>query len=273
LGCWMGLIRATAVILVLLTILLGLNAVVVWADTFTPNPPVAGQGFTISGTGVSTWELWAIGCGVGTVYASGIDYGFIGSPFTDIIPALHAGTYGFLHSYDTCDTFSVTNASPTTTVTCLASTLNVGQMTTCIASLSNPACFSPATCLGPSTSVPETVSWSDAGSVSFSSSTCTISTGTSCSVTVTGTGAGAASVKGSYAGDGDNNPSSGTFPLTINGASSTSPPSSYIPVTIGGTMLPINRLQVILPWLTLIAALSTLVAYTLTASRKTTKRK
>ena len=50
-------------------------------------------------------------------------------------------------------------------------------------------------------------------------------------------------------------------------------PSSYTPVTIGGTMLPINRLQILLPWLILIVVLSTVAAYTLTASRKTTKRK
>ena len=50
-------------------------------------------------------------------------------------------------------------------------------------------------------------------------------------------------------------------------------PSSYTPVTIGGTMLPINRLQILLPWLILIVVLSTVAAYTLTASRKTAKRK
>ena len=52
------------------------------------------------------------------------------------------------------------------------------------------------------------------------------------------------------------------------------PTPSYIPpVTIGGTMLPINRFLILLPWLTLIVILSTVAAYTLTTTRKTTKRK
>ena len=92
-----------------------------------------------------------------------------------------------------------------TSIACLSSTLDVEASTTCTATVS-------AAYDGISS---ETVSWSDAGSVSFSSNTCTIS-GTSCSVMVTGTGAGAASVKASYAGDSDNDPSSGTFSLTIN---------------------------------------------------------
>jgi len=50
-------------------------------------------------------------------------------------------------------------------------------------------------------------------------------------------------------------------------------PSSYTPVTIGGTMLPINRFLVMLPWLALIFVLSIVAAYTLTISRKTTNRK
>lgn len=202
-------------ILLVLVMLLAVNAASVWADTFNPNPPVAGQVFTISGTSVGAATSWAVSstCGSGTVYASGAD-SFPGL-FTDNIPSLHAGTYYFFHDGDPTDClgsgsggFTVQQASPTTTVTCLASTLNVGSQTTCTATVSGSA-------FGPSTVDGDTVSWSDAGSVSFSSPTCTMSGG-SCSVTVTGTGAGSATVTGSFSGDGDNNPSSGTFPLTIN---------------------------------------------------------
>jgi hypothetical protein len=41
---------------------------------------------------------------------------------------------------------------------------------------------------------------------------------------------GSASVKGSYAGDSDNNPSSGTFPLTINTAPPTPTPIPEYPL-------------------------------------------
>ena len=50
-------------------------------------------------------------------------------------------------------------------------------------------------------------------------------------------------------------------------------PTSYVPVTIGGKMLPNNRLQILLPWLSLIAVLGIVAAYTLTTRRKTTKQK
>jgi len=58
-------------------------------------------------------------------------------------------------------------------------------------------------------------------------------------------------------------------PFTVDPA-----PSSYIPpVTIGGTILPVNRFLIVLPWITLVVILSTVAAYTLTTSRKSTKRK
>ena len=50
-------------------------------------------------------------------------------------------------------------------------------------------------------------------------------------------------------------------------------PSSYVPpVTIGGTMLPINRYLILLPWLTLVVVLTTVAAYMLTSSRKTKRQ-
>jgi len=191
----------------------------VWALTVTPSP-IAGQSFMITSSNSSSGDEITVRSGSGCSNSASI----VGGGFVGILGSLsltlHAGQYsasGFT-TPNGCVPITVTKATPTTSVACLASTLSVGQMTTCTASLSNPGCFSPVICKGPSTSVPETVSWSDAGSVSFSSPTCTITTGTSCSVTVTGTGVGPASVNGAYAGDGDNKPSSDTFPLTINAA-------------------------------------------------------
>jgi len=63
----------------------------------------------------------------------------------------------------------------------------------------------------------------------------------------------------------------GLYPFTVDPAPPT--PSSYTPVTIGGMMLPINRLQILLPWITLILILGTVAAYSLTVGRKSTKRK
>lgn len=217
-----------------LVVILAVNVASVWADFFNPNPPVAGQAFTISGESLNpgaggNWAVYQIGCGAGSPVASGLDFGPFPGFFTDSISPLHAGTYYFLHLGDSTGCtgsgssgFTVQPASPTTTVTCLTSTLDVGGSTTCTATVSNAACFPTGNC-GTPLPTTESVSWSDSGSVSFSSPTCTLS-GTSCSVTVTGTSAGPASVKGSYSGDSDNDPSSGTFPLTIN---STTPIPEY----------------------------------------------
>lgn len=109
---------------------------------------------------------------------------------------VHVGTYWAEDTYggDTplCAIFNVNPATPTTTVSCLTSTLDVGSMTTCTGTVSGSA-------FGPSSLTGDMVSWSDAGSVSFSSASCTLS-GSSCSVTVTGTGAGSASVKVPFRG-------------------------------------------------------------------------
>jgi len=99
-------------------------------------------------------------------------------------------------------------AATVTSVNCLASMLNVGSSTTCTATVSGTS----GTILG------EIISWSDAGSVSFSPSNTCLLSGTSCSITVTGTGVGSASVKASYPGDSTNAPSQGTFPITISAA-------------------------------------------------------
>ena len=45
-------------------------------------------------------------------------------------------------------------------------------------------------------------------------------------------------------------------------------PAQYQPVMVGGRMLPINRLQVILPWLLLIAVLSMVSVWTLIVKRR-----
>ena len=60
--------------------------------------------------------------------------------------------------------------------------------------------------------------------------------------------------------------------LTVTAAPASSP-AEYPRTTIGGEILPINRLLIVLPWLTLLVVLGIVAASTLTASRKPTKRK
>lgn len=175
--------------------------------TFNPSPPIAGQSFTItSSVAGDIVTVYTDGSCGGSYSASG------SSPLS--VPPLHSGSYFFGSiALGGCDGFFVSQASPIVTVTCGAFTLNVGSSTTCTASVSGAA-FSPLTGTDYLGNL-ETVSWSDAGSVSFSSPTCTLS-GSACSVTVTGMGAGSASVKGSYSGDSDNNGASGTFNIAVN---------------------------------------------------------
>ena len=49
-------------------------------------------------------------------------------------------------------------------------------------------------------------------------------------------------------------------------------PSSYVsPVAIGGTMLPINQLEIIVPWVGLIALLAAVAVWTFIIKRKHTR--
>jgi hypothetical protein len=69
---------------------------------------------------------------------------------------------------------------------------------------------------------------------------------------------------GSYCATVEGDPS-GDVPFTV---SPTASPSSYVPVTIGGTLLSINRLQVILPWIILITLLGIVSVWTLIVKRR-----
>ncbi|MGA2628381.1 MAG: hypothetical protein ABSF63_15120 [Candidatus Bathyarchaeia archaeon] len=218
----MGRVRVTAaVILLVLVMLLAVNAASVWAVSVTPSSPTAGQSFTVTNNDPSNPDniqlFFGSGCGSGgSADGSPIPVAAGGSASA---PAQHAGSYSAgagEEDMPLCVDFTVNPATPTTSVSCLVSTLDVGSMTTCTATVSGAA-------FGASTVDGDTISWSDAGSVSFSSASCTLS-GSSCSVTVTGTAAGSATVTWSFSGDGDNAPSSGTFPLTIN---STTPIPEY----------------------------------------------
>ena len=106
-------------------------------------------------------------------------------------------------------TVSMTGGS-STTISCLASNIDVGQKTTCTATVTG-------------SSPTGTVTWSQAptGIVSFSSTSCTLSAG-SCSVTVTGSSAGTTTVTATYGGDINNQESSATLPFTVNPALSIS---------------------------------------------------
>ena len=116
----MGQVRlVTSLVLVVLFVLVIINVASVWADTFNPNPPVAGQAFTISGVQTAPIGAWQVSsaCGAGTLYQVGLDTGAAPFTFTDSISALPAGTYYFSHQFDSTDCsstggFTVINPPP-----------------------------------------------------------------------------------------------------------------------------------------------------------------
>lgn len=112
-------------------------------------------------------------------------------------------------SYD----LNVTRAATNTPVSCTPRSTGAGSSTviTCTA---DPDCVLWRTCVGPTGNV----SWSQSGtgSVSFNSATCTLSGADPvCSVTMTGVTSGSVTITATYAGDPDNQGSSGTAKLTI----------------------------------------------------------
>lgn len=223
---WLDRIQAAAFATVVI-VLLSFSVVSVWALGVSPPSPVAGQSFTLSGL-VSGPDTLGVFSGSGCSGSPFESFSVSGS-YSQSVSGLHAGQYSAATAAEGClNSFTVVAATTGTTVTCGASTLNVGSMMTCTATVSDSA-------FGSTSVTGDTISWSDAGSVSFSSASCTLS-GSSCSVTVTGTGAGSASVKGAFSGDGDNDPSSGTFPISVNAVTTgTSVNCSPSAIDVGGS--------------------------------------
>lgn len=98
--------------LTILTVLIGValltNLNPAWAQTITPNPPVANQSFTVSIPGSTPGVLYvknAFGCVGGSVVFSG----FIGPPsFSTNVPGLPAGQYSaFVGTVTDCVDFTV----------------------------------------------------------------------------------------------------------------------------------------------------------------------
>jgi hypothetical protein len=112
----LGRVRVTAaVILLVFVMLLAVNAASVWADTFNPNPPVPGTGFSISGT-ASTGGFGSLFHESSCAPSSFITAVFDPSPgsFTDSFPAQSAGPYSFSHDGDAsgCVHFTIQAAPP-----------------------------------------------------------------------------------------------------------------------------------------------------------------
>src|SRR5208282_398400 len=207
---FMRLLAVVLVITVILWLTPSAHSLPPFTITPTPNTGAAGTPVTITGSqeipsGATTPLICQVSSSPGglissptctatiTVPAQGL-YSVSGS-FT-VAGGAAAGTYTVTvtvtstpvpsFSQSASASFTVPSATTTTSVNCGSSAINVGSSTTCTATASGAS----GTISG------EVISWSDAGSVSFSSSTCSLS-GTSCSVTVTGAGVGSASVKAS----------------------------------------------------------------------------
>ena len=96
-------------------LLVMVNVGQVWADTINPNPPMAGQPFTISGT-ATTGGFGSLYAGSGCSVDSSITNVFDPSPgaFIDSFPGQPAGSYSFSHEGDAsgCVNFTVNSPTP-----------------------------------------------------------------------------------------------------------------------------------------------------------------
>ncbi|MGA3109230.1 MAG: hypothetical protein ABSD99_07195 [Candidatus Bathyarchaeia archaeon] len=101
-----------AVLFMFLLVLVNVGPV--WADTINPNPPIAGQPFTISGT-ATTGGFGSLYAGSGCSVVNSITNVFDPSPgsFTDSFPGQPAGSYSFSHEGDAsgCVNFTVNSAA------------------------------------------------------------------------------------------------------------------------------------------------------------------
>lgn len=181
----------------------------------------------VSGSPLATYDLYASGVG----YQSTL----LVSNFA-VQPGQHLHFDGYLQPCGTC------LIETATSVTCGSSTVHVGSSTTCSVTVAALGTLSA-----------EIIAWSQTGgtgSVAFpSGDTCALS-GASCPITVTGSNVGSVTLQAFYPGDSANDPSQGSFPLTIN------PTTTTAPLPVGGEMIPINQLRVLMSWLALIAVLS-----------------
>ncbi len=108
---------------------------------------------------------------------------------------------------------NVTKAATDTAVSCTPRSARAGSSTT-ITCTADPDCVLWRTCLGPT----GVVSWSQSGTgtVSFGSAMCTLSgVDPICSVTMTAVSGGSVDIAATYAGDSNNQGSSGTAKLTV----------------------------------------------------------
>jgi hypothetical protein len=124
LGYGLGHARfVAALFLIVLVMFLLINVGSVWAQSFNPNPPIAGQSFTISGVCSSAPCVvivifqTGLGCGSGvTVATLGPFNGMTGGPgpYSATVPAQPPGAYSTLTAGgESCVFFTITPAPPT----------------------------------------------------------------------------------------------------------------------------------------------------------------
>lgn len=110
-GRWVE--AAVLVALMLSGVIFVMNVKPAWALTITPNPPVAGQSFNISGYGPgAVFVFTGSGCGGSVVFQSGpLRGGF----YNVTVPGLPAGQYHVTVPEDLgCVSFTVIPATTTT---------------------------------------------------------------------------------------------------------------------------------------------------------------
>ena len=153
-----------------------------------------------------------------TGYTSAVYYADLTSNFNNYVATSSTSSSSISTTTSSTSTSSSVKATTTTSVTCSPSSLTEGASSTCTATISG-------------NSPTGTVTWTSAGLGNFSPApTCTLSGG-ACAVTyVASTSAPTISITASYGGDSSNAGSSGTYPLNVARAStSTSSTSSTTP--------------------------------------------
>jgi len=109
-----GRTAAAALIpLILIGVMLIINPKPAWALTITPDPPIAGQPFSIIGYGAgAVFVFTGSGCGGSVVFQSGP---LRGGPYNVTVPELLAGQYHVTVPEDVgCVNFTVIPAASTT---------------------------------------------------------------------------------------------------------------------------------------------------------------
>jgi Big-like domain-containing protein/beta-propeller repeat-containing protein len=187
-------------------------------DTGISSTPTGTVSFSSSGTGTfsgSPCTLVSGQCSV-TYTATTVGTG------THLITAVYSGDTAHSTSSGTTP-LTVITRSTSTTVSCVPSTVSVGNATTCTATVKD-------TDTGISSTPTGTVSFASSGLGTFSGSPCTLVAG-QCSVTYTPSAVGTHTITATYSGDGSHSPSSGSTTVTVT-TRTTSTTVSCVPASV-----------------------------------------